>query len=348
MINFNSESLVEVPVSEFDLIYSEILHLFCTSSWNKHVSYNFNFISTSNCAGALEIAEPIVNELNDFSSIGAVAFDSSINEEVLFMMIPLCFLADSPMAAEITNTPNPGSSNSPCRMYYLMQEFGLIQLIAQTNFGRLLKVTLTRNFRQITNYTIRRYVTAILFADEKFESYNGIIRKSSIHSNHHIMRCLVSGAPLCDYEWKRYFKASNPVAEVFESNMNIQACGYNNKNILSVMNYPCIYGSKSPLIDDPEVPQCLKDKLPGSVFRNFTTSKINPQDFIRQGAFVVNILLCLNVQHNFFDYQCQAMPRMNSPVGRQEKGIVCYYIYYTNTISYLFWKESPSHPNRCT
>lgn len=53
-----------------------------------------------------------------------------------------------------------------------------------------------------------------------------------------------------------------------------------------------------------------------------------------------NILLCLNVQHNFFDYQCQAMPRMNSPVGRQEKGIVCYYIYYTNTISYLLYLVS--------
>ncbi|KAA1074973.1 hypothetical protein PGT21_026041 [Puccinia graminis f. sp. tritici] len=43
-------------------------------------------------------------------------------EEVLVTGIVLCFLADSPMHAEITNTPNPGTSLNPCRMCTLHAE----------------------------------------------------------------------------------------------------------------------------------------------------------------------------------------------------------------------------------
>ena len=35
------------------------------------------------------------------------------------MTVPLCFLGDTPMAAEVTNTPNPGQSNNPCRICHL-------------------------------------------------------------------------------------------------------------------------------------------------------------------------------------------------------------------------------------
>ncbi|KAI9630062.1 hypothetical protein KEM48_012312 [Puccinia striiformis f. sp. tritici PST-130] len=103
--------------------------------WNKHVSYcftlsglspkftnmeyNCHFIATSNQAGPLEIAEPIIAELNELATHGSIAYDAQLGQEVLFMVIPLCFLADSPMAAEITNTPNPGTSNNPCRVCHL-------------------------------------------------------------------------------------------------------------------------------------------------------------------------------------------------------------------------------------
>jgi hypothetical protein len=40
-------------------------------------------------------------------------------EEVLVNGHVLCFLADSPMHAEVTNTPNPGNSLNPCRMCHL-------------------------------------------------------------------------------------------------------------------------------------------------------------------------------------------------------------------------------------
>jgi hypothetical protein len=53
---------------------------------------------------------------SELSTKGSIAYDAGLKEEVLFMVIPMCFLEDSPMAAEVTNTPNPGSSNNPCRI----------------------------------------------------------------------------------------------------------------------------------------------------------------------------------------------------------------------------------------
>ncbi|PLW12080.1 hypothetical protein PCANC_21933, partial [Puccinia coronata f. sp. avenae] len=47
---------------------------------------------------------------------GFTAYDCSLGQPVLVTSVVLCFLADSPMHAEVTNTPNPGASNHPCRM----------------------------------------------------------------------------------------------------------------------------------------------------------------------------------------------------------------------------------------
>jgi hypothetical protein len=49
-------------------------------------------------------------------SEGFEAYDFSIGQPVLVMSMMLFFLADSPMHAEITNTPVPGASLNPCRM----------------------------------------------------------------------------------------------------------------------------------------------------------------------------------------------------------------------------------------
>jgi hypothetical protein len=46
---------------------------------------------------------------------GFEAYDVSIGQPVLVMSMMLFFLGDSPMHAEITNTPNPGASLNPCR-----------------------------------------------------------------------------------------------------------------------------------------------------------------------------------------------------------------------------------------
>jgi hypothetical protein len=46
---------------------------------------------------------------------GFVAYDSTIHQQVHVMTSIMCFTADSPMHAEITNTHVPGNSLNSCR-----------------------------------------------------------------------------------------------------------------------------------------------------------------------------------------------------------------------------------------
>ncbi|KAH9440900.1 hypothetical protein Pst134EB_029552 [Puccinia striiformis f. sp. tritici] len=92
---------------------------FTLSGLPPHLSnqeYNCHFLSTSNRAGVLEIASQIVKESNDMTLNGFEAYDVTTGQPVLVMSMMLCFLADSPMHAEITNTPVPGASLNPCRI----------------------------------------------------------------------------------------------------------------------------------------------------------------------------------------------------------------------------------------
>ncbi|PLW37922.1 hypothetical protein PCANC_15168 [Puccinia coronata f. sp. avenae] len=81
--------------------------------------YNCHFLSTSNTAGALELADQIVGEINNMGTHGFTAFDYGLQQDVLVMSSVLCVLGDSPMHAEITNTPLPGASLNPCRICHL-------------------------------------------------------------------------------------------------------------------------------------------------------------------------------------------------------------------------------------
>ncbi|KAI9601743.1 hypothetical protein KEM48_000846 [Puccinia striiformis f. sp. tritici PST-130] len=127
-----SKVIRHVPIT----LYADDTSGNMSKRWNKHISYYFtlsglppvltnmeyhcHFICTSNVAGALELAEPVVQELNQLVNEGHVAYDCGIHQEVLVMSVALCFLADSPMAAEVTNTPLPGGScNNPCRRCHL-------------------------------------------------------------------------------------------------------------------------------------------------------------------------------------------------------------------------------------
>jgi hypothetical protein len=63
-----------------------------------------------------------LRHLSRMAQDGFAAYDCSITQPVLVQSVVLCFLADSPMHAEVTNTPNPGQSNHPCRMCTLSVE----------------------------------------------------------------------------------------------------------------------------------------------------------------------------------------------------------------------------------
>ncbi|KAA1113190.1 hypothetical protein PGT21_024597 [Puccinia graminis f. sp. tritici] len=100
-----------------------------SKKWNKHISYYFtlaglppkltnqhfncHFLSTSNSAGAMELAEGIVDDT--LTEKGCVAYDCGLGEEVLITSSLLCFLADSLMHAKIKSTVMPGNSCNLCR-----------------------------------------------------------------------------------------------------------------------------------------------------------------------------------------------------------------------------------------
>ncbi|OAV92820.1 hypothetical protein PTTG_04927 [Puccinia triticina 1-1 BBBD Race 1] len=120
--------LRNVPIT----LYSDDTSGNVSKQFNKHISYYFtlsglpprisnqeyncHFLATSNLASACEIAEQIVQEINEMATKGFEVYDHSIGEQVWVTSTVFCFLADSPMHAEITCTPNPGSSLNPCRI----------------------------------------------------------------------------------------------------------------------------------------------------------------------------------------------------------------------------------------
>ncbi|OAV96501.1 hypothetical protein PTTG_00959 [Puccinia triticina 1-1 BBBD Race 1] len=144
--SFTSVQLLTIPVRDFYRDYKGIRgpdglllldrcngNLYGNQSkrWNKHISffftlsglppemtnqqYNCHYLTTSNVAGAMELAVPIVADLRHLATEGVVGWDCSIMQEVLITSTMLCFLGDSPMHAEITSTPIPGNSLHPCR-----------------------------------------------------------------------------------------------------------------------------------------------------------------------------------------------------------------------------------------
>ncbi|KNZ49011.1 hypothetical protein VP01_5264g2 [Puccinia sorghi] len=50
---------------------------------------------------------------------GFIAYNITIGQKFLVVTSILCFLADSPMHAEITNTPVPGNSLNSCCCVFL-------------------------------------------------------------------------------------------------------------------------------------------------------------------------------------------------------------------------------------
>ncbi|KNZ49662.1 hypothetical protein VP01_486g3 [Puccinia sorghi] len=116
-------------------LYSDNTSGIFLKRWNKHISFfftlsclpprlsnqefNYHFLPTSNKAGGLELSGQIVDELNSISSEGVEAYDIKISQPVLIMSSVLFFLGNSPIHAEITNTPLPNNSLNPCRMCQL-------------------------------------------------------------------------------------------------------------------------------------------------------------------------------------------------------------------------------------
>ncbi|OAV87872.1 hypothetical protein PTTG_29251 [Puccinia triticina 1-1 BBBD Race 1] len=149
--------------------------------------------------------------------------------------------------------------------------------------------------------SIRRYGPASLFETEKFESFNGVIRNASIHSNrlspsrdiatsfnnYNIIRLLLSGAILFDHEHQRYFQASPEIRALFENNQFIQkAMGYNSHWFGCGQLKPTIHGHRG----EPKAGELV----PVPLLRNFPTLLITRVNAVQERECPHGIIFVLN------------------------------------------------------
>ncbi|OAV89965.1 hypothetical protein PTTG_28472 [Puccinia triticina 1-1 BBBD Race 1] len=150
--------------------------------------------------------------------------------------------------------------------------------------------------------SIRRYGPASLFATEKFESFNGVIRNASIHSNrlspsrdiatsfnnYNIIRLLLSGAILFDHEHQRYFQASPEIRALFENNQFIQkAMGYNSHWFGCGQLKPTIHGHRGERKAGELVPAPLLRNFPTLLITRVNAVRVDEKEIIRDGTFVL-------------------------------------------------------------
>jgi hypothetical protein len=166
---------------------------------------------------------------------------------------------------------------------------------------------------------IRRFGPACLFASEKFESFNGILRNASIHSNrqspgrdiaitfenYQAMRLILSGAFLFDHRSMSHFQPSLNVTEVFRTNKGIQKLM--GIDMSYEPDYPIVIKGVAPEKpkkgvalekpikgEEPEktlaqatVPTYLKDTYPTTRWTLIRTIKTSKYDSVSRGIFVL-------------------------------------------------------------
>lgn len=162
--------------------------------------------------------------------------------------------------------------------------------------------------------SIRRFGPANLFATEKFESYNGVIRNSSIHSNrqspgrdlansfsyYQLFRSLVSGTKLLDQTRGCYFQSSSQVREYFDNNPIIQkSLGYNSSQIIISELFPRLHGNQGKKDPNQVIPKFFKTYYPTSETFRVNAIKISSEDVIRDGYFVLVNPIASNTQRDF-------------------------------------------------
>ncbi|OAV89021.1 hypothetical protein PTTG_28844 [Puccinia triticina 1-1 BBBD Race 1] len=150
--------------------------------------------------------------------------------------------------------------------------------------------------------SILRFGPPSLFATEKFESFNGILRNASIHSNrqspgqdiaitfssYHCFRQTISGGFFFDKKLNKFIQSSNQVQNIFKSNPLIQqSLGYNQDACLPVTSYPSIRKRLVPEIDQVEPPQHLKNAYPEHEYNQILELNLNKKQVLEKGYFIL-------------------------------------------------------------
>ncbi|XP_072042716.1 uncharacterized protein [Amphiura filiformis] len=110
------------------------------------------FLAASNQVSALSLASPIINELKQLETTGAIMYDASKEEEVLVLAPLLCILADNDRHAEIVNHIG-ASASLYCRLCDIHRSNGHKEGNPRT---RETTERQMQDVRQITNERLKR------------------------------------------------------------------------------------------------------------------------------------------------------------------------------------------------
>ena len=158
---------------------------------------------------------------------------------------------------------------------------------------------------------ILRFGPPSLFATEKFESYNSILRTASIHSNRHSpsrdialsfsnyqnMRLILSGASLYDSHSRQHVQPSSAVKEIFSNNESIQkSMGYNYKAIYHATRGPSLPYNHVPNDYQSNVPLEISRLYPGVAIQEVSCINLNSKETIKKDSFVM-VRIIKNFSH---------------------------------------------------
>ena len=146
---------------------------------------------------------------------------------------------------------------------------------------------------------VKRFGPPSLFASEKFEAYNGIVRNASVHSNCHspgrdiaiqfynyqAMQLTLSGAFLFDQKTKKRFQPPHNLTDFFQHNQHLQRM--KGMNTTDTPDDPEL---KRPKIQEEErrtLPTYFSQAYPHSEFRQIQSIKTHKYDTIQKGTFVM-------------------------------------------------------------
>ena len=199
--------------------------------------------------------------------------------------------------------------------------------------------------------SILQYGPTSLFATEKFESYNGILRNASIHSNrqspgqdiaitfsnYHTFRQLISGGFFFDKQQQKYIKSSTQVTNVFATNPLVQqSLGYNQSASIQELNYPLVKNSSVPAGDQIETPQDLKNYYPGHEITQLLEIHFNEKQVLKKNYFIM-LYYFSPIPHVVFtsDQYSPSFIQFNATQPQHLQHIGC--------INSIWLVQSPSH-----
>ncbi|KAI7941230.1 hypothetical protein MJO29_013304 [Puccinia striiformis f. sp. tritici] len=190
--------------------------------------------------------------------------------------------------------------------------------------------------------SILRFGPATLFATEKFESYNGILRFASIHSNrqspgqdiaitfsnYHAICQLLSGGFFWDHKQNKYVQCSYQVINMFSQNPLIQqTLDYNHSASTQNINYPSVKKSAIPEIDKLVIPQPLKNVYAEHEVKQISEVNLNKKQVLKKKYF---ILFNINQSTSF-----PLIGRINSIWMVQKPGYQTSYFFHTTLFQKL-------------